>query len=145
MTPDPQRPAQAPAEALKETLEWYAIQAAGCRKVTSEGNEARRLLDCDGGERARVALRLLAQQPEQPAQAGATCGTCEHWEAPRDEYEDKGTCTQIVGRFEGGRQDMAYGGGFEGYGDYFRCAPDFGCLLHQPRALADAEQQRGEG
>lgn len=37
-------------------LEWYAEQVAACRKVTSEGETARRALDQDGGTRARAAI-----------------------------------------------------------------------------------------
>lgn len=43
-------------DALVEALEWYAEQAAGCRKVTSEGETARNALDKDGGQRARAAI-----------------------------------------------------------------------------------------
>lgn len=40
-------------------LKWYAEQVAGCRKVTSEGNEARYALDGDGGKLARATLAKL--------------------------------------------------------------------------------------
>lgn len=42
---------------LTEALEWYAEKAEGCRKITREGDEARRSLDHDGGKRARAALQ----------------------------------------------------------------------------------------
>lgn len=41
---------------LREALGWYAERAATCRKLTSEGQDARRLLDSDGGSLARQAL-----------------------------------------------------------------------------------------
>lgn len=41
---------------MREALDWYAEQGAGCRKITSEGEKARFALDKDGGERARRAL-----------------------------------------------------------------------------------------
>ena len=47
---------RAHAAELAGALDWYAEQTAGCRKVTSEGNEARHQLDSDGGKRARTAL-----------------------------------------------------------------------------------------
>lgn len=43
-------------ERLREALEWYAEQVAGCRKITPEGNASRAALDADGGSRARSAL-----------------------------------------------------------------------------------------
>lgn len=46
--------------AMREALEWYAEQVAGCRKIGSVGEPARHALDRDGGERARNALALLA-------------------------------------------------------------------------------------
>lgn len=42
---------------LEEALTWYRDKAEGCRKVTSEGNDARRSLDKDGGDKARAALK----------------------------------------------------------------------------------------
>jgi predicted nucleic acid-binding Zn-ribbon protein len=48
--------AQQQIAALREALEWYRDRAAGCRKITSEGNTARHELDADGGARARAAL-----------------------------------------------------------------------------------------
>ena len=42
--------------AQREALEWYAEKVAGCRKITSEGNDARNALDRDGGQIARAAL-----------------------------------------------------------------------------------------
>jgi hypothetical protein len=45
-----------------EALTWYAEQVAGCRKVTSEGNDARRALDQDGGKRATDALSALSKR-----------------------------------------------------------------------------------
>lgn len=48
---------QARIEALERELEWYGEQAAGCRKVTSEGDAARHALDADGGKRARSTLK----------------------------------------------------------------------------------------
>lgn len=41
---------------LVEALEWYAEQVKNCRKITSEGNDARNSLDADGGKRATAAL-----------------------------------------------------------------------------------------
>jgi hypothetical protein len=41
---------------LREALEWYAEQVAGCRKLGSIGDPARHALDADGGKRARTAL-----------------------------------------------------------------------------------------
>ena len=43
-------------ERYEEALQWYAEQVAGCRKITSEGDTARKALDRDGGERARKSL-----------------------------------------------------------------------------------------
>lgn len=43
-------------EALREALEWYAEQVAGCRKLSLIGDPFRRALDADGGKRARAAL-----------------------------------------------------------------------------------------
>ena len=48
----------AAAPALAEALDWYALQVENCRKATSEGEEARKALDRDGGQRARAALSL---------------------------------------------------------------------------------------
>lgn len=63
------------------------------------------------------------------------CQTCRHWAAPQSKYEI-GSCAQIRGLEDGGREDLAYGGGYEGYGDYFACSADFGCILHAPRTEA---------
>ena len=41
---------------LRNALVWYEFQATGCRKVTSEGDHARRQLHRDGGFIARAAL-----------------------------------------------------------------------------------------
>lgn len=43
-------------ERLRAALEWYAVRVADCRKASSEGVEACRQLDADGGSRARQAL-----------------------------------------------------------------------------------------
>ena len=51
-------------EALRKALEWYAGQAANCRKVTREGEDARRLLDADGSKRACAALAASPRAPE---------------------------------------------------------------------------------
>lgn len=40
----------------RAALEWYAEQAAGCRKLGAAGDRAREALDKDGGQRARAAL-----------------------------------------------------------------------------------------
>lgn len=42
--------------ALVEALEWHEQKAAGCRKLTSEGDECRQALDSDGGKRAHTAI-----------------------------------------------------------------------------------------
>lgn len=55
---------RAPSDAaLVEALEWYAEQVRDCRKITSEGDAARRTLDKDGGQRARAALAAAKGQP----------------------------------------------------------------------------------
>lgn len=41
---------------LKAVLEWYGEQAAGCPKITQEGDLCRHALDRDGGARARAVL-----------------------------------------------------------------------------------------
>lgn len=41
---------------MREALEWYAEQVAGCRKLGSEGDDARQALDHDGGKRAIRAI-----------------------------------------------------------------------------------------
>lgn len=46
---------------LVEALEWYEQKAAGCRKLTSEGDECRQTLDSDGGKRAQTALAAHRQ------------------------------------------------------------------------------------
>lgn len=43
-------------ERLREALRWYAEQVADCRKITPAGDQARKLLDADGGVKARTAL-----------------------------------------------------------------------------------------
>jgi hypothetical protein len=43
-------------ERLRVALEWYAEQAAGCRKLGYIGDPFRHALDADGGKRARAAL-----------------------------------------------------------------------------------------
>lgn len=48
--------AEAEAARLREALQWYGEQAAGCRKITKEGDVARQNLDRDCGEKARAAL-----------------------------------------------------------------------------------------
>lgn len=40
----------------REALEWYSKQVRDCRKITSEGEDARHALEADGGQRARAAL-----------------------------------------------------------------------------------------
>lgn len=50
---------------LVEALEWYEQQAAGCRKLTSEGDECRQALDSDGGKRAQTALAAHRQTQRQ--------------------------------------------------------------------------------
>jgi hypothetical protein len=50
-----------PVAGLATALRWYEEMAAGCRKVTSEGETARRALDRDGGQRARAALSHQAE------------------------------------------------------------------------------------
>lgn len=41
---------------MREALTWYAEKVHLCRKMTSEGQDARSLLDTDGGAFARAAL-----------------------------------------------------------------------------------------
>lgn len=48
--------AEAQARAMREALEWYAVQVRNCRKIGRDGHEARVALDRDGGDRARRAL-----------------------------------------------------------------------------------------
>jgi len=43
-------------ERLREALRWYEEKARDCRKIHSEGDDARLALDRDGGFRARAAL-----------------------------------------------------------------------------------------
>ena len=50
------------AETLAGALDWYEKQANDCRKITSEGDNARYALDRDGGERARQALTSYKEQ-----------------------------------------------------------------------------------
>ena len=51
-------PSPAIAE-VERALEFYATHGAGCRKVTSEGNDSRHALDKDGGKHAADALASL--------------------------------------------------------------------------------------
>lgn len=51
------------ASRVRDALAWYAEQVGHVRKNTSEGNEARRLLDADAGSRADAALRALQGDP----------------------------------------------------------------------------------
>lgn len=44
------------ANRMREALAWYAEQVRNCRKITSDGSDARAALDRDGGELARAAL-----------------------------------------------------------------------------------------
>lgn len=48
------------------TLEWYAEQAAGCRKLGSVGDPYRRALDADGGKRARDAITKAKFSDDTP-------------------------------------------------------------------------------
>lgn len=41
---------------LVEALEWYERKVRDCRKITSEGDTARAILDSDGGSRAAETL-----------------------------------------------------------------------------------------
>jgi hypothetical protein len=45
---------------MRETLQWYAEQVSGCRKIGVAGDLARKNLDNDGGEKAREALNATA-------------------------------------------------------------------------------------
>lgn len=57
---------------VREALEWYAAQVAGCRKLTDEGNKARAALDADGGKRAVAALSAsLSPSKNQVTEDGA--------------------------------------------------------------------------
>lgn len=47
---------EARVKAARDALEWYAVEVADCRKISSDGNVARAKLDRDGGHRARTAL-----------------------------------------------------------------------------------------
>lgn len=49
--------ARAEIEILTEALQWYAEQAALCRKLGAGGDKGRQALDADGGKRAYAALR----------------------------------------------------------------------------------------
>lgn len=65
-------PSCAPGEVerLRAVLGWYAEQVADCRKITSAGDQARKLLDADGGVKARAALSpqgLDAKEGECPS------------------------------------------------------------------------------
>jgi hypothetical protein len=52
----------AETERLREALLWYSEHARQCRLVHSGGDDSRRLLAEDGGERARAALAPDAAQ-----------------------------------------------------------------------------------
>ena len=52
--------AAAHIERLEKALAWYQLRVSGCRKVTSEGAEARAALDRDGGE---IARQVLGEKP----------------------------------------------------------------------------------
>ena len=41
---------------LREALVWYEEKTHNCRKLVSEGDDARHALNNDGGSRARTAL-----------------------------------------------------------------------------------------
>lgn len=41
---------------LRETLAWYEEHVFNARRVSPEGETARKVLDDDGGKRARMAL-----------------------------------------------------------------------------------------
>ena len=45
-----------------EALQFYAEQGRLCRMIHREGEEARRALDKDGGEKARVALAAVKEK-----------------------------------------------------------------------------------
>lgn len=49
------------ADPMREALEWYALHVGNCRKVTSEGDDSRKMLDRDRGEKAREALAAAAE------------------------------------------------------------------------------------
>lgn len=59
--PTPSSPVSAPSPAggVREALEWYAEQVAGCRKLGRIGDPFRQALDKDGGKRATSALAVL--------------------------------------------------------------------------------------
>lgn len=50
---------------MREALIWYERHVAGCRKITSEGDESRKQLDADGGLTARRALASFAERMEK--------------------------------------------------------------------------------
>ena len=54
---------------LREALEWYGEQARLARIIHAEGDEGRRNLAADGGNRATAALSPKASQ--EPQQSGA--------------------------------------------------------------------------
>ena len=58
-------PASPDVEGLVEALEWYEQQAAGCRKLTSEGDECGQALYSDGGKRAQIAIAAHRQAQPQ--------------------------------------------------------------------------------
>lgn len=49
---------QARVAELEGVVRWYGDAAANCRKFGTEGDNARRALDGDGGERANTALLM---------------------------------------------------------------------------------------
>lgn len=58
------KPAAPDVSALVEALEWYAEHAAGCRKISSEGDKYRGALDRDGGSIAETALSAYLECKE---------------------------------------------------------------------------------
>jgi hypothetical protein len=67
-----------------------------------------------------------------------TCGDCKYWN--REHYkedEDKGYCESPKLYDDMGlkkwERDSFQGGGFEGYGDYFKTGPDFCCIHWEGR------------
>lgn len=51
--------ASEPLAALVEALRWYGAAVAECRKLGVYGDQARQLLEQDGGKRAEAALATL--------------------------------------------------------------------------------------
>lgn len=52
---------------LTQILKWYEGTVENCRKLSREGEDARRALDDDGGDLATEALALLRATPTPPA------------------------------------------------------------------------------